>query len=223
MIEGVGSLPSTGVDSTTGIGLSGLGRDAFLNLLVAQLRNQDPLSPIEPHEFAAQLATFTSVDQLAQLNAELVFQTSSIMANGELSKSAFSAALLGRTVIAEGDEVTIPEEGNAVILVDPQEAGEARLRLYDKDGNQVAERDLGSLAPGRQEVNLPSDLPSGTHRFEITLTSADGRDVPVTKYVTGVVDGISFFDGRIVLRIGAIEIPLESIADVAEGSRTTEA
>jgi len=203
-----GSLPGTTAGSKT------LGRNEFLRLLVTQLRNQDPLSPLQPHEFAAQLAQFASVEQLTQLNDSLVQQIATVQLNGLISETALSASLIGRTVVAAGDQVEIPASGNGEIRVELAGAGEAELRLFDAAGNVVASRALGPLTAGRQTVTLPTDLPPGSWRYELTVTASEGTTVGVTTYTSGRVDGVFFRNGEILLRIGGLEVPLDMLAEI---------
>jgi flagellar basal-body rod modification protein FlgD len=199
-----------------------MGRDDFMKLLLTQLRHQDPLSPMEPHEFASQLASFSSVEQLAQINDGLAYQIENIQMDTVLSKTSFSAALLGRFVLGEGNQISISEDGAGEIHVDVGEGGGmATLRLLDSSGVEVASHDLGPVAAGRQVLSLPDDLPPGTYTYEITVTDTQGQLVPVTTYTSGIVDRVLFEDGRIVLRIGEMKIVLESLVEIApapEGS-----
>ncbi len=199
-----------------------LGKDDFLKLLVTQLRNQDPLSPLQPHEFAAQLAQFTSVEQLTQLNDGLTAQTQATQLAAMLSKTNFSAALLGRHVTAAGNQVEVPASGGASIRVDVSgTGGHAKLHLRDALGAELAVRDLGSIAPGLQDLALPQDIPPGTYSYELEVTGSDGKAAAVTSYVSGVVDKVFFKDGQIMLRIGTIEVPIDSVSEIEIGSSTS--
>ncbi len=221
MIEATSPTLFTGFPVQTQ-GRSELGRDEFLTLLVTQLRNQDPLSPLQPHEFASQLAQFSSVEQLAQLNDGMAWQTQSIQLATLLSEAAFGAALLGRTAVAEGTQVVVPESGDASVRIKVGgSGGNATLRVLDETGREVSSRDLGHLGPGRQSVTLPSGLSPGVYRYEVEITDANDAAVPVTTYTSGTVDGISFKNGQIVLRVGPIEILLDALTEVepATGSQ----
>jgi flagellar basal-body rod modification protein FlgD len=218
------------IDATTAIGTytgsaSGtssrteLDRDAFLRLLVTQLRHQDPLSPLQPHEFAAQLAQFSTVEQLTQVNEGLQQQLGVSQLVALLGKTSFSAALIGRYVVAEGNQVTIPASGQGQIRIEVGTGGgRGTLRLLDASGNEVATRDLGTLQGGRQTVALPADLPPGTYHYEVKVTGANDAVVPVTTYTSGSVSGVYFKDGQIVLRIGSMEVAVDALVEIEPAS-----
>ncbi len=211
----VDPTPATAPRATT------LGKNEFLRLLVTQLRHQDPLSPLQPHEFAAQLAQFASVEQLTQLNEGLASQLEAARLDALIGKTALGAALLGRAVIASDNQVEIPTTGSAQIHVESAGAGRASLRLLDASGTVVATRDLGTVAAGRQTLTLPADLPPGTYRYELAVTAADGSDVPTTPYTTGIVSGVFFRDGQILLRLGGLEVPLDTLAEIEPAPPST--
>lgn len=216
MIEGTFASGSLLAGSSASTDRTTLGRDEFMKLLLTQLSHQDPLNPMEPHEFASQLANFSSVEQLSQISDDLALQSESIQMDTILSKTTFSAALLGRLVLAEGSQVVIPEEGAAEIHVDVGEGGgTATLKLLDSSGVEVESRDLGPVASGRQTLTLPDDLAAGTYTYEIVVTDAQDNTVPVTTYTSGIVDRVLFEEGGIVLRIGEMEFALESLVEIA--------
>ena len=199
-----------------------LDRDAFLTLLVAQLRNQDPLSPLEPHEFAAQLAQFTSVEQLTNLNDAVAIQNEATQMATFLSETSLSASLLGQHIVAQGNQVQVTGEGvtTAQIEVGGQ-GGPGTLRLLNDAGSEIANVELGYLPPGKQTISLPPDVAPGVYSYSIDVDGGDGVEVPVTTYSSGVVDGVYFRDGDIVLRIGSMEVPLHSLAEISAGNSQT--
>jgi flagellar basal-body rod modification protein FlgD len=215
----VGNIGSVIASSGPAVDRRTLGKNEFLTLLVTQLKNQDPLSPLQPHEFAAQLAQFTSVEQLTQVNAAMTRQEESLAMATLLSKTSFSAALLGRQVVAGGDQVTIVDGAAAQVRIDVGGAGgEATLVLKDAAGREITTRALGALPPGHQTLTLPADLPAGTHRYAVKVEGRDGKSAAVATYTTGQVDGISFREGRIVLKLGAIEIELDDLVEIEPGT-----
>ena len=192
-----------------------LDKDAFMTLLVTQLKNQDPMNPSDSSQLAAQLAQFTTVEQLSQLNEAVTSQELSLREATLLSKTSLSAALIGRRVIAEGNQVNIPTTGAAQIRIEVGAGGgQAKLRLLDSSGNEMAARDLGVVPAGRQTLTLPADLPAGTYHYEVTVTGAKDTTVAVATFTRGIVDGVSFKNGQIVLRIGSMEVALDDLAEI---------
>lgn len=205
----------TGASAASAASRTALGKDEFMTLLVTQLRHQNPLNPLEPQEFAAQLASFTSVEQLTQLNDGLSLQTQSIELGTMMTKATFSAALVGRRILATGNQVAIPESGAGRIIVEVGGAGgNATLRIRDSSGALVATRDLGAVDTGRQTIALPSDLPAGTYTYEIEVKGEDGLAQAVQTYSEGTVEGVAFRDGMILLRIDDAEISLEDVVEI---------
>jgi flagellar basal-body rod modification protein FlgD len=208
--------------TTTNASRTSMGKDEFLRLLVTQLQNQDPLSPLQPHEFAAQLAQFSSVEQLTQLNDGMAAQSQLVQLTAMMGQTNFGASLIGHEVLAEGNQVTIPASGSAQIRVDVgAPGGSATLRLLDAAGHEVAKRDMGRLSSGRQTLTLPADLPPGDYHYELTVAGSGDTTIPVTSYTSGVVDRLSFKDGHIYLHIGGVQVLLEDVAEVGSFTSST--
>lgn len=199
-------------------------KDAFLRLLVQQLKHQDPLNPLKPEEFASQLAQFTSVEQLTQLNAAVEAQTQASAMAALIQQTTLSAALLGKEVQASGDQVTVPASGAGKVTVDVGGmGGTATLTLRNDTGAVIATRDLGQLTPGTRTLTLPADLPQGTWRYSIDVKDAAGATTAATTYTSGVVTSLEFKRGQIFLRIGDAEVALTDIIKVAAAPSGTPA
>lgn len=191
-----------------------LGRDQFLELLVAQLQNQDPLSPLAPDAFAAQLAQFSSVEQLTKLNDAFEAQRQDALARSAIDQTALAASLMGRTVLAEADFTTIGPTGTAALQVHVGgDGGTATLKLYDSGGQLVESRGLGSVRGGVVHLS-PTGLPPGSYRYAIEVKGADGAQVPVRSFTRGVVDGILFENGSVMLKMGSFRIPLDKLSEI---------
>jgi flagellar basal-body rod modification protein FlgD len=200
-----------------------LGKNDFLTLLVTQLKNQDPLSPLQPHEFAAQLAQFSSVEQLSQLNEGMATQSQMTQLVALLSKTNFGASLIGRQVLAVDDQVACTQGVASKVRVEiGGNGGSGTLTLKDKLGRVVATRELGSLPPGMQTLTLPADLPTGTYTYSLQVKGPGDTDVPVQTYTTGVVRGVVLKDGALVLQVGDLEIPLDAITEIVSAPTVTE-
>lgn len=193
----------------------GLGKNEFLTLLVAQLKNQDPLSPLQPHEFAAQLAQFTSVEQLTALNDAVATQSEMSQLVALLGKTTFGTSLIGKQVLAVDDQVSVSAAEQAQVKVEVgANGGAATLTLKDKTGRVVATRDLGNLPPGLQTLKLPADLPPGNYHYSIEVKGPGDTVVPVQTYTSGIVKGLVLKDGALMLQVGDLEVPLDYVTEI---------
>ena len=191
-------------------------------MLVTQLRYQDPMNPMEGQEFAAQLAQFSSVEQLVQLNEQYQSQSAAAAALLQATNSNTALATIGRTVFALGDQVELP-------ATDPQltevsftvggYGGQATLVLLDESGNEVGTADLGVLGAGRQTVRLgdaAEGLPSGVYGYRVDVKDGD-KDVEVETYMTAKVDGVRYGADGAVLTAGRLTIPIGQVIRVSDG------
>lgn len=196
-----------------------LDKDAFLTLLVAQLKHQDPTSPLQPHELAAQLAQFTSVEQLTQLNTSMEAQTDAAHMATLVGQTSLSASLIGKQVLALGSQVTIPASGAGSIHLEVGTGGgAATLKLMNDAGAVVATRELGQVGGGAVDVSLPQDLPPGTWHYAIEVKGAGDKSVAVTTFTKGVVSSIEFKNGSIVLHVGKMDITLDDLVQIETAS-----
>ena len=133
--------------SLTQASTQSLDKGAFMKLLVSQLENQDPLSPVANEDFVAQLATFSSLEQLEGLNQNVVAMIALNQSNALLSQLTQSSALIGKQVSWLGeDEGTHTGTVESVKIVD----GLAVLRI---DGQDVP---LGAVT---EVVGTPVETP----------------------------------------------------------------
>lgn len=199
-----------------------MGKEEFLKLFVAQMKNQDPMNPMEGQELAAQLAQFSSVEQLINLNQQLEAQSSTSTAMIQTLQNGSAANLIGREVFADGDAVMIPESGTASVTVDIANAGGAGvLRVFDLSGREVGTRDLGNIGGGRQTIELgdaAEGLAAGGYTYSVEVVDGQGASVPVQTYSRGTVDGIRYHADGPYLTSGPMMIPLGSVVEVLPGS-----
>ncbi len=212
--------PSPGTSGSGGALSDGvLGKDDFLQLLVAQLRNQDPLNPSAPEEFAAQLAQFSTLEQLVNVNTNLEIQTELGTATLHSVNSDVAIGTIGQIALTVGDQVRLGGDGSDVITLGVGEpGGNAELIIRDKDGNIVATVSLGELVPGRQDIEIGKrvdGLEPGWYQYEVTVVDPDEGIVDVQTFTRARIDGVRFGPAGPVLLAGILEIPLPDVVEIA--------
>ncbi|PAP75762.1 flagellar hook assembly protein FlgD [Rubrivirga marina] len=216
-----------------------LGRDEFLQLLVAQLRNQDPTSPQDGHEFAAQLAQFSQVEQLTNINAAIGSQAGQLaalagsvdglhtgqtdMANrlsGRIDLQA-ATALIGQTVEMAG--ATLSWDGATATDVPVRLDGAAReveVTIRDADGAVVRTLRTGSLEAGAHAIAWDgaladgSDAPAGAYSVSVSAVGPDGQPVGATAVTTGTVERITVDADGVALWVGGRPLAFDALLAV---------
>ena len=147
-----------------------LGRDAFLRLLVSQMENQNPLEPQENGEFVAQMAQFSSLEGIENLNTTMEGFVSSYQSNLALE----ATALVGRQVQVNTDTAWLqPGEPFTGVVQLPISSPDVRLNIYDDGGQLVRDEFMGSMTAGDQPLlwdgtdSEGQPLPSGLYTVRV--------------------------------------------------------
>jgi flagellar basal-body rod modification protein FlgD len=206
----------TSLTSTTGTSQSSstqsLGRNEFMKLLLAQLKNQDPLSPMDGTDFAAQLAQFSSLEQLQNLNDTLETQSVNQMT---LSYSQ-SVNMIGKEAIANsGNTVTANGETAELNYNLAKDAQSVTISIMDKNGKIVKTWDESAKTAGMNGTTWDcSSFEKGDYTYQIAATDSVGASVTADTMTTGVVTAVHFRSNQILVTINGIEVPLSDIVEV---------
>jgi flagellar basal-body rod modification protein FlgD len=190
--------------------------DSFLQLLTTQLKNQDPLAPLDANQFTQQLVQFSAVEQAIKTNDAL----GQLLATMRGDQIARSVDYLGAEVEAEGQTIRLGEGGPARVRYRlDQSAAQVRIEIYDGAGRLVATRQ-GETGAGSHSLDWNGQsqsgapLPAGLYRVEVVASDAAGQAVPVTTTIRGVVDGVEIDGDRLMLSIDGVLMPLDSIISI---------
>ena len=214
---GAAKIPNGGGD------LAGaLGKTEFLNLLMAQMQHQDPMEPLKDHEFVAQLATFSGLEQQMLANDRLLELQLAQISTGNAQLAGF----IGQSVVAKGDSLTIA--GGAPPPVGVQLEGNAEtvdVTITDSTGKVVSTFQAGPLEAGHHDLTWSGKdangvaLPPGEYTVQVTAKDADGTSVTASPLLSGVVTGVTFENGYAELLVGDHHIAPADILSV--GAPTT--
>lgn len=191
----------------------------FLNLLVTQLENQDPLNPQDSAEFAAQLAQFTSLEQMIQMNDSLqsVAQYQASMNNMS------SISLIGKEVtVADGDMI-FKADGRigAVNYTLEEDMAHLVVKISDENGEVVyTSPDQGPLEVGEHSFvwdgknDMGEVMPDGKYTYQLVATDYNNEQRPVSTTSKYLVDGVQFVNGVTYLDINGTLLPLGDVIAV---------
>lgn len=201
-----------------------MGKDDFLRLLVAKLSNQDPMNPVQDEDFAAQLAQFSSLEQLSNMNDNL---TQDIQWNYLLSQTisnTMATSLIGRTVRADSSQVVLDTNGSADLTVNlDRPASELTITISDVNGRTVRTITAKGLEKGDRVFNWDGTDDSGTQLaagvYTVKLSARDGSGNTFTpsSIMEGKVSKVTYQGGIALLNINGQNIPLASVLEVKEG------
>lgn len=200
------------------VGSQELGKDQFLQLLVAQLQNQDPMEPMSNTEFVAQLAQFSNVEQLVAVNEGI-----NLLGVQQLSMSnAQAASLIGKEVQIRSDQLQVGEsdmEANAAFSLS-EDASALTVNIRDESGEVVRTLEMGATPKGETQISwdLQDDngivVAPGTYRIDVVAENEAGESVQWEAKVRGTVDGIQYDSGYPELIIGDVTSTMSDILGV---------
>ena len=189
----------------------------FLKLFIAQIQNQDPLSPMDPNELTSQLAQFSSLEQLTGVNTRLDTLA-------DLSKQGTTGSLLsliGRQVTFDGSEIGVTKgKATPVDFTLDQSMSKVTATVRAADGSLVSVVDLGALGAGAQSFTFDGSgptgtVPDGTYQVEIdALTPGAKVPTPVTTLAVATVDGVDLSATPPVLLVNGLRIPFDQVQQV---------
>lgn len=180
-------------------------QDRFLKLLVTQLKNQDPLNPLDNAQMTTQLAQISSLQGIEQLNKTL----ETLAATFTGGQAVQAASLVGHDVMTPGADMAL-SGGHGQAGVDlPQAVDRLTVTITDASGATVHRAELGAHAQGVVKLDWDGITDNGTPaadgRYQIQVTgTANGKDVGAQAMMVGHVLGVSSSSSGTTLDLGAL-------------------
>lgn len=222
-MSSVGEVSSSALDQyqikNESAGKKELGKNEFLNLLVAQLNNQNPLEPQGNGEFIAQLAQFSQVEGIEKLNTSM----GSLLTGYQSSQALQASSMVGRKVIIPTDKAVVDtSESFKASLVLPASSSNVYVNVYDKSGAAVSRVNLGEQAAGNVSFiwdgkdasgNL---LPPGTYKFE-AQASYGGETKGLHTMLPANVDSVTLGGSELMLNLAGLgTVPLSQVQVIGQ-------
>ena len=193
-----------------------LGRDSFLTMFLAQLKNQDPLNPMDGQEFAAQLAQFTSLEQLFNVNENL-----EAMKTSQDRNSLFQALdFIGKEIEAGGNVLSLEQDQTAKGGFTIGERAFCTVMVYDENGTPVRGISLGEFQAGPHNFvwdgadDSGNKVEEGPYGFDIKAVTSSGDRLPAETRVIGKVTRVNLEGESPVLYLRDLPVGLSQVLDI---------
>jgi len=220
-IPNVDNRPIYDPAANRAFGNSKLNKDDFLNLLVTQLRYQNPLEPLQDSDFVAQLAQFSSLEQLENINTSVGYSSELDYILSQTIANTMATTIIGKEVVAEGDTIYHAyDTSDHVHFSLASEAKSVEIQIVSENGSVVRtltgedlEAGLNSLTwDGKDDAG--TKVPGGEYTFTVTAKDSAGNDVAVETRVVGVIDSVRYENGQGYLMIGNQKISMSDIIQI---------
>lgn len=181
-------------------------QDRFLKLLVTQLKNQDPLNPMDNAQMTSQMAQISTVSGIDRLNATL----EALMASMTPNQTLQAASMIGHGVMAMGNGVTLTGGVGIGGFELTQPADNVKVSIYNQAGALVSSINLGAQPAGISRWQWDgrdyagAAMSDGNYAFTVTASQA-GSSVVATNYQFGVVNNVTQEANGAALGVGKLE------------------
>ena len=191
----------------------------FLTLLTTQLKNQNPLDPLDTNQFTQELVQFSSVEQQLKTNDTLA----QLLTASKSSAASTASSFLGKTVTADGATTQLSDGSATWSLNAARAAKSATITITDAKGNVVATK-TQALNAGDQTFTWDGRNASGTvapdgkYTIKIAATDATGSGVTVSTQVTGTVTSVDVSGSEAMLQVNGQSVPVTGVKSIGAAS-----
>ena len=190
--------------------------NTFLTLLTTQLKNQDPLNPMDSSQFTQQLVQFSSVEQQIQQNKNL-----ETLISAQSSSTASNAVnYIGHTVAAMSDQVSLTNGSATINYALDHNVADNAITISDAKGRII--RSLtGETGQGAHTITWDgkdangNTMADGVYKIAIAATNDDKTAASATIGISGVVTGVTLVDQKPQLAIGGVTVPMDNVLSVS--------
>jgi flagellar basal-body rod modification protein FlgD len=221
MISSVTGTSGTNIASESMKQATGMNKNDFLQLLVTQLKSQDPLNPQDSSQFVAQLAQLTQVEQMYNINSNL----QNLLSSQNNFSSISSLSMIGKEITTVGSSIVLTDGSQPDIPFSlATDANQLTVTIKDATGRTVRTISQGQTSAGVRSIQWDGKddngqpLAAGKYSFEVSGVDAAGQTITATPLFRGRVTGVNLEGDVPLLTVNGISVPLTSILEVKEVS-----
>jgi flagellar basal-body rod modification protein FlgD len=219
-----GATAATSSSGTSGSGAAAgatLGGTNFLTLMLAQLKNQDPTSPVDSNQFLNQLASLSTVQGITQLNTSFGSLSTSLVSSQALQASS----LLGHQALVSSKTANLTAGGSVSGAIDvPQTTSQAVVNISDSSGALLRQINLGAQSTGLANFSWDGKLQDGSqaaagqYTLSAQFAGATSGATAASTYVNGVVQSVTMGAGQTGLTLnvsGLGSVPFSGVKQIS--------
>lgn len=193
-----------------------MGKDEFLKLLTYQLQNQDPMNPMDQSKFTGELAQFSQLEQLANLNKKF---DETNKAQG-IQDKFYAASFVGKKVVTNGSTMNLKRDGDSGDILFKLDAPAAKVmvRVLDEKNNVIGEIWKEGLGLGSHQVTWDgvaldgSPAVKGKYTAQVKAWDEAGQFVGAKTEATGIVQSVGFDQGEPILTVNGQKVFLRDVS-----------
>jgi flagellar basal-body rod modification protein FlgD len=219
MVDAVTTTNNATNRINAGTGMLASNFETFLALLTSQLRNQDPLSPVDSNQFTAQLTQMAGVEQQLLTN-ELLKSLVSAQGGGDLTSAA---TYIGKDATAAWSATKFTDGKAEWSYEIAANAASAKLEVLDGSGKVVWSGDAPDKTTGVHEFSWDGDATAGAdgqegqvYTLKVVAKDAGGGAIDAQVLTRGRITGVELYDGEAYLTVGNSILPLSSVIALEE-------
>ncbi len=200
--------------------IGGVSQQDFLQLLITQMKHQDPMEPQDSQQFAAQLAQFTQLEELQKLNSTSSQGVETNLMLAQTINNTMAATMVGKEVKAIGNKVVL-EHG-----VDPQIsfqtgafADDVEITIRDAAGQVVDTIGMQSVSKGDHTITWDGEghngtLPPGDYTFSLTASNVAGDEIATDTITMGLIEAVRYGKSGAIFVVNGDEIPFSMVMEL---------
>ena len=192
-----------------------MGKDEFLKLLTYQLQHQDPMNPMDQSKMTGELAQFSQLEQLTNLNKKF----DDVNRTKNIEDKFYAASFVGKKVVTGGSSINLKNSGDPgeVLFKLDGDSSKVMVRILDEKNNIVGEMWKDGMSQGSHQVTWDgvaldgSPAAKGTYRAQVKAWDQLGNEVLAKTEATGIVQSVNFEEGEPVLTVSGQKVFLRDV------------
>jgi len=212
---------STSSISTALSSANTLDESDFLNMLITELQNQDPTNPVDSTQLASQLAQFSQVSELQDMDTDIKNSSSANLALTQSVNNTMAATLIGKEIKANSNTITYDGTTQPTIgMTLSSSAADVKVTIEDSNGDVIRKIDAGPEPSGDSTItwNGKDDsgnaLQAGNYTFSISATDSSGNTVSSAYFTLGTVTGVKYTSSGTYLIVNGSDIDLSNVEEI---------